>query len=119
MLKYLSIILVLLTIVFLSPAIGADKIIFGSLNTSGSGESIKLIGRFDISIGGTWSGTTILSRKFKGGTRWLTVSTFTNSTANTETGGYQASQAAYVVNRTVATNGTVEYVIGWSGRAPR
>ncbi len=119
MLKYLSIIIVLLAIVFLSPAIGADRMIFGALDAAGSGDKITMIGRYDVSLSGIWSGTMVLNRRFVGRPGWLTVATFANDTENTETGGYQASPATYIFDTTSMTSGSAHWVLGWSGRAPR
>jgi len=70
-------------------------------------DAIEVRGHFNISISGTWAGTTTAQRSFDGGSTWLDVDTFTS---NYEGVGFDAEDILYRVGIKTGdyTSGTAE-----------
>ena len=82
---------------------------FGS--STASAAFTALPGYFNISISGTWVGTTTLQRSFNQGTTWLAVTSYTNTAANAEALIHEPESGVQYRFSCVYTSGSCVYRI--------
>ena len=82
----------------------------GTFTATGQSTNFAVMGKFNISLSGTWAGTVRLERSYDNGSTWVVVGSYTS---NTETIGEEPETAVlYRFNCTVYTSGTVVYRLG-------